>query len=77
MTLLNQNYLKLPGSYLFSEIAKKVAAFKAAHPDKSVISLGIGDVSAPLAPAVVEALQKASLEMGSADTFRGYGPEQG
>ncbi len=77
MTLLNQNYLKLTGSYLFSEIAKKVAAFKAAHPDKTVISLGIGDVSAPLAPAVVEALQKAALEMGSADTFRGYGPEQG
>ena len=56
MTLLNQNYLKLPGSYLFSEIAKKVAAFKAAHPDKSVISLGIGDVFNELATAEVDTM---------------------
>lgn len=77
MTRLNENYLKLPGSYLFSEIAKRVAAFKEAHPGEQVISLGIGDVSRPLVPAVVAALHQASDEMGVAETFRGYGPEQG
>jgi len=77
MTQCNTDYLKLQGSYLFSTIAKRVAAYKAQHPDKPVISLGIGDVSRPLAPAVVNALVKASQEMGHAETFRGYGPEQG
>jgi len=77
MTLVNQHYLKLQGSYLFSTIAKKVAAYKAAHPQENVISLGIGDVSAPLPAAVIEALHKAAEEMGHAETFRGYGPEQG
>lgn len=77
MTAVNEHYLKLQGSYLFSTIAKKVAAYKEAHPDKSVISLGIGDVSQPLVPAVVEALHRACDEMGQAETFRGYGPEQG
>ena len=77
MTLMNENYLKLPGSYLFSTIGKKVAAYKQANPDKTVISLGIGDVSQPLVPAVVQALHRASDEMGQAETFRGYGPEQG
>ncbi len=77
MTLLNDNYLKLPGSYLFSTIAQRVAAYKQAHPQAQVISLGIGDVSRPLVPAVIEALHKASDEMGRAETFRGYGPEQG
>ncbi len=77
MTRINEHYLKLQGSYLFSTIAKKVAAYKIAHPDKEVISLGIGDVSQPLVPAVIEALHAASNEMGQADTFRGYGPEQG
>ena len=77
MTRLNENYLKLPGSYLFSEIAKRVAAFKEAHPGEQVNSLGIGDVSRPLVPAVVAALHQASDEMGAAETFRGYGPEQG
>lgn len=77
MTRINEHYLKLQGSYLFSTIAKKVVAYKAAHPDKEVISLGIGDVSQPLVPAVVEALHAASNEMGQAETFRGYGPEQG
>ena len=77
MTLLNDNYLKLPGSYLFSTIAKRVAAYKEAHPGEQVISLGIGDVSRPLVPAVIEALHKASDEMSRAETFRGYGPEQG
>ena len=77
MILLNENYLKLPGSYLFSTIAKKVAAYQQEHPNEAIIRLGIGDVSRPLVPAVVEALHKASDEMGRAETFRGYGPEQG
>ena len=77
MTLINENYLKLPGSYLFSTIGKKVAAYKAANPDKKVISLGIGDVSQPLVPAVIEALHQAVEEMGRAETFRGYGPAPG
>ena len=77
MTQCNPHYLKLQGSYLFSTIAKRVAAYKAQNPDKPVISLGIGDVSRPLVPAVVKALVKASEEMGRAETFRGYGPEQG
>ncbi|MDY3032151.1 MAG: LL-diaminopimelate aminotransferase [Clostridia bacterium] len=77
MAKINDNYLKLPGSYLFSTIAKKVAAYTAAHPEKEVIKMGIGDVTKPLAPAVVEALHKAADEMGTAEGFRGYGPEQG
>ena len=77
MTAVNPHYLKLQGSYLFSTIAQKVAAYKAAHPTQEVISLGIGDVSQPLVPAVVEALQHACREMGHPETFRGYGPEQG
>ena len=77
MTLVNAHYLKLQGSYLFSTIAKKVAAYKENHPQADVISLGIGDVSQPLVPAVVEALHRACDEMGQKETFRGYGPEQG
>ncbi len=77
MTLLNSNYLNLQGSYLFATIAKRVRAYKEAHPQASVISLGIGDVSQPLVPAVVKALATATQEMGHAETFRGYGPEQG
>lgn len=77
MTLVNENYLKLPGSYLFSQIAQKTAAFKAAHPQAKVISLGIGDVSQPLVPAVVQAMHQAADEMARPETFRGYGPEQG
>ena len=77
MTAVNPHYLKLQGSYLFTTIEKKVAAYKEAHPQAQVISLGIGDVSQPLVPAVVDALRQASLEMGQAETFRGYGPEQG
>ena len=77
MALVNENFLKLTPSYLFSDIAKKVAAYKEAHPDKRIIRLGIGDVTQPLAPAVVEAMHKAVEEMASAETFRGYGPEQG
>lgn len=74
---INHNYLNLKDSYLFSLIAKKVRDYKAQNPDKEVISLGIGDVTRPLVPAVVEALKNAALEMGNKETFRGYGEEQG
>ena len=77
MYQINENYLKLPGSYLFSTIAKKVAAFTAAHQGERVIRMGIGDVTKPLCPAVIQALHKAVDEMGRAETFRGYGPENG
>ena len=77
MVRLNENYLKLPGSYLFAEIADRVTAFKKENPDVDVISLGIGDVTKPLVPSVVEAIRKAADEMGCEDTFRGYGPYQG
>ena len=77
MTLINENYLKLPGSYLFSEIAKRVSAFKEANPDADVIRLGIGDVTRPLAPAIIDAMHKAVDEMGNEASFMGYGPEQG
>lgn len=77
MALVNENFTKLAPSYLFSDIAKKVNAYKEAHPDKKIIRLGIGDVTQPLAPAVIEAMHKAVDEMASASTFRGYGPEQG
>ena len=74
---LNTNYLNVNDSYLFSTIAKKVAAYQQAHPDKTVLRLGIGDVTLPLAPAVISALHSAVDEMANKDTFRGYGPEQG
>lgn len=77
MFRLNENYLKLPGSYLFSTIGKKVSAYGAAHPDKKIIRLGIGDVTQPLAPAIIRALHEAVEEMGHADTFRGYAPDLG
>ena len=77
MFKINDNFLKLPGSYLFSTIAKKVAAYKEANPDREVISLGIGDVTRPLAPAVIEAMHKAVDEMGQAETFHGYSPDLG
>lgn len=77
MALVNENYLKLPGSYLFSEIARRVNQFKANNPEADIIRLGIGDVSRPLPPAVIEAMQKGVEEMGRSETFRGYGPEQG
>ena len=77
MANINENYQKLPGSYLFAEIARRVAAYTTAHPDKKLIKLGIGDVTQPLCPAVIEAMHKAVDEMGSKETFRGYGPEQG
>ena len=77
MFKVNQDYLKLPGSYLFSTIAKKVNEFSAANPDKKIIRLGIGDVTQPLCPAVIKALHSAVDEMASADTFKGYAPDLG
>ena len=77
MLQVNEHYLKLQASYLFSDIAKRVAAFQAAHPEREVIKLGIGDVTNPLPPACIEAFHKAVDEMGTAAGFRGYGPEQG
>ena len=77
MYKINDNYLKLPGSYLFSTIAKKVNAYTEANPDKKVIRLGIGDVTLPLAPAVIEAMHKAVDEMAHAETFHGYAPDLG
>ncbi len=77
MTLLNENYLNLQGSYLFAEVARRTAAYKEAHPEQTVISLGIGDVSGPLVPAVVDALKKACEDMAHTETFRGYGPYEG
>jgi len=77
MALVNEHFLKLPNNYLFADIAKKVNAFKAVHPKADVISLGIGDVTQPLCPAVVEAMHKATDEMANQQSFRGYGPEQG
>ncbi len=77
MIKVNEDYLKLPGSYLFSTIAKKVAAFSDANPDKRIIRLGIGDVTQPLCPAVIRALHKAVDEMAAAETFKGYAPDLG
>ncbi|OPZ75011.1 MAG: LL-diaminopimelate aminotransferase [Firmicutes bacterium ADurb.Bin456] len=77
MALVNGNYLKLPGSYLFAEVARRAEQFKKDNPDADIISLGIGDVTRPLPPAVVEAMKKAVEEMGRPETFRGYGPYQG
>lgn len=74
---LNENYLNVKESYLFSEIARKVNEYSAQNPDKKIIRLGIGDVTLPLAPAVIKALHSAVDEMGVKETFRGYGPEQG
>ena len=77
MFKINDNYLKLPGSYLFSTVAKKTNAFMAANPDKKVIRLSIGDVTQPLAPAIIDALHKSVDEMAHAETFHGYAPDLG
>jgi len=77
MAKVNENFLKLPGSYLFSDIAKKVEAYRAAHPDKKIIKLGIGDVTRPLPQACISAMHKAVDELADSRTFHGYGPEQG
>lgn len=77
MALINDNFIKLPGSYLFSDIAKKVNAFKNEHPDKNFIRLGIGDVTRPIAQACIEAMHRATDELSHLASFHGYGPEQG
>ena len=77
MYTINKNYGKLPGSYLFSDIAKKVAAYSSENPDADIIRLGIGDVTQPIAPSIIEAMHKAVDEMGDAATFRGYAPDLG
>lgn len=74
---INENYLKLKSSYLFVEVARREAEFIKANPDANIIKMGIGDVTKPLVPAVVDAFKDAVDEMGNADTFMGYGPEQG
>ena len=77
MVKINDNYLKLQGSYLFSTIGKKVREYEAAHPEKKIIRLGIGDVTQPIAPAIIDALHKAVDEMGAAESFKGYAPDLG
>jgi len=77
MFKINENYLKLPGSYLFSTIGEKVAAFQSENPDKKIIRLGIGDVTQPIAPSIISAMHKAVDEMGVKETFRGYAPDLG
>ncbi|MBN1847208.1 MAG: LL-diaminopimelate aminotransferase [Deltaproteobacteria bacterium] len=77
MIRMNEHYLKLQASYLFSDIAKRVSAFQEAHPDREIIKLGIGDVTRPLPMACIDAFHRAVDEMGDISTFRGYGPEQG
>ena len=77
MALVNEHFLKLPDNYLFADVAKKVNAFKVSHPHADVISLGIGDVTRPLCPAVTEAMHRAVDEMATREGFHGYGPEQG
>lgn len=77
MFKINQNYVKLQGSYLFSTIGKKVRTYKEENPDKNVISLGIGDVTLPLAPSIISALHRATDEMAAKETFKGYSPDLG
>src|SRR2546428_2267366 len=77
MARINDNYLRLKSGYLFSEIARRVKEFQGAHPDATLIRLGIGDATQPLPPAIVAALHAAVDEMARAETFRGYGPETG
>ena len=77
MVKINENFLDLQDSYLFSTIAKKVGEFQKNNPEKKIIKLGIGDVTRPIVPAVLEAMHKAVDELGNSETFRGYGPEQG
>lgn len=77
MFTINDNFRLLPENYLFSEVARRINAFKAAHPEADVIRMGIGDVTLPLCPAAIEAMHKAVDDEGNADTFHGYGPEQG
>lgn len=77
MSKINENFLNLQESYLFSTIAKKVAEYTKNNPDKEIIKLGIGDVTKPIVPACLEAMHKAVDEIGTQEGFKGYGPEQG
>ena len=77
MAHINDNYRKLPGNYLFSEIARRVSAYQSENPSAKIIRLGIGDVTQPLPPVCVEAMKRAADELSNVETFRGYGPEQG
>ena len=77
MVKINENFLKLPGSYLFSEVARRINAYTTAHPGTEIIKLSIGDVTRPLAPEVIKAMHGAVEEMGTVEGFHGYGPEQG
>jgi LL-diaminopimelate aminotransferase len=77
MARVNEHYRKLAAGYLFPEIGRRVAAFAAANPQAPIIRLGIGDVTLPLVPAVVDAMRRAVDEMGTAQGFRGYAPDQG
>ena len=77
MVKINDNFLKLPGSYLFSEVNRRITAYTAAHPEAKIIKLSIGDVTRPLVPEVISAMHKAVEEQGTAEGFHGYGPEQG
>lgn len=77
MAKVNENYQKLPGSYLFSEIARRTAAYSEEHPEANLIKMGIGDVTRPLAPAVIEVMHNAVNDLSKPETFHGYGPEQG
>src|SRR3989442_5289504 len=77
MARINDHYLELKRSYLFTDIAARIKAFQGAHPDARIIRLGIGDVTQPLPPAVIVALHAAVDDMAHAETFRGYGPEPG
>ena len=77
MSYINENFLELQDSYLFSTIAKKVAEFSKENPNSKIIKLGIGDVTKPIVPACIKAMQKAVEEVGTQEGFRGYGPEQG
>ena len=73
MAKVNENYQKLPGSYLFSEIARRTAAYSEEHPEANLIKMGIGDVTRPLAPAVIEAMHNAVNDLSKPETFHGYG----
>ncbi len=77
MALINEHYLKLQAGYLFPEIGRRVSEFAAANPDKKIIKMGIGDVTQPLVPTILKAFHDGVDEMGNAETFKGYGPEQG
>ena len=77
MIRINENFLNLKDNYLFSTINQKIEQYKKEYPDRKIIRLGIGDVTKPIVPAVIEAMHKATDELAEGETFRGYGPEQG